>query len=196
MKRIFTQLNSRITAIALGGAVVLAGSAVAFSQKPKAESFIPPAVDERPIAREVGSHTSFAPVVKKVAPGVVKVFTTTKVHNTSYNGGMPGDMDDLFRRFFGNQFQGRTPKRNMMPMPRQEGIGSGVIATKEGYILTNNHVVDGADEVKVALQDGREFTAKVVGRDPKTDIAVIKIDAKDKELAVVPMADSDKVEVG
>ena len=64
----------------------------------------------------------------------------------------------------------------------------------DGYILTNNHVVDGADEVKVALQDGREFTAKVVGRDPKTDIAVIKIEAKD--LPAVPMADSEKVEVG
>ncbi|HTL59092.1 MAG TPA: DegQ family serine endoprotease [Candidatus Limnocylindrales bacterium] len=195
MKRIFTQLNSRFTAIALGGAIVLAGSAVAFSQKPKAESFTPPAVDERPIAREAGGHGSFAPVVKKVAPGVVKVFTTTKVHNTSFNGGpgMPGDMDDLFRRFFGDQFQGRMPRRNM-PMPRQEGIGSGVIATKDGYILTNNHVVDGADEVKVALQDGREFTAKVVGRDPKTDIAVIKITSNN--LPAVPMADSDKVEVG
>jgi serine protease Do len=195
MKRLFNQLNSRLTAIALGAAVVLAGSAVAFSQKPKAEVFTPPAVDERPIARDLGGHGSFAPVVKKVAPGVVKVFTTTKVHNTSFNGnGMPGDMDDLFRRFFGDQFQGRMPRRNMMPMPRQEGIGSGVIATKDGYILTNNHVVDGADEVKVALQDGREFSAKVVGRDPKTDIAVIKIDAKD--LPAVPMADSEKVEVG
>ena len=193
MKRLFTQLNRRFTAVALGAAVVLAGSAVAFSQKPKAESFTPPAVDERPIARDLGGHGSFAPVVKKVAPGVVKVFTTTKVHNTSYNG-MPGDMDDLFRRFFGDQFQGRMPRRNMVPMPRQEGIGSGVVATKDGYILTNNHVVDGADEVKVALQDGREFTAKVIGRDPKTDIAVIKIDAKD--LPAVPMADSEKVEVG
>ena len=192
MKRILNHLSSRLTAIALGGAIVLAGSAVAFSQKPKGESFTPPAVDERPIARDAGGHASFAPVVKKVAPGVVKVFTTTKAHNTSYNG-MPGDMDDLFRRFFGDQFQGRMPRRNLQ-VPRQEGIGSGVIATKDGYILTNNHVVDGADEVKVALPDGREFTAKVVGRDPKTDIAVIKIDAKD--LPAVPMADSERVEVG
>src|SRR5207248_6843104 len=68
------------------------------------------------------------------------------------------------------------------------------IVTKDGYILTNNHVVDGADEVKIALQDGREFTAKVIGRDPKTDVAVIRVDAKD--LPVVPMADSDKVQVG
>jgi serine protease Do len=195
MKKTFSRLNSRFAALALGGAVVVAGSAVAFSQKPKGESFTPPTVDERPIARDTDSHSSFAPVVKKVTPAVVKVFTTTKVHNTSYNGMPQGDMDDMLRRFFGDQFQGQQhmPRRNMQ-MPRQEGIGSGVVATKDGYILTNNHVVDGADEVKVALQDGREFTAKVIGRDPKTDIAVIKIDAKD--LPAVRMADSDKVEVG
>jgi serine protease Do len=79
-------------------------------------------------------------------------------------------------------------------MPRQHGIGSGVIVTKDGYILTNNHVVENADEVRVGLQDGREFTAKVVGRDPKSEVAVIKIDAND--LPTIPLADSDNVEVG
>ncbi len=194
MKRIFTRFNGgRFAAVALGGAVALAGSALAFSQKPKAENFNAPPVDERPISRDAGGHSSFAPVVKRVSPGVVKVFTTTKVHNTSFNG-PTGDMDDLFRRFFGEQFQGRAMPRRNFEAPRQQGIGSGVIATKDGFILTNNHVVDGADEVKVALQDGREFTAKVIGRDPKTDIAVIKIEGKD--LPAVPMADSEKVEVG
>ena len=76
----------------------------------------------------------------------------------------------------------------------EHGVGSGVIITKDGYILTNNHVVDGANEVKVTLTDGREFTAKVIGRDPKTDVAVVKIDADN--LPVVPMADSDNVKVG
>src|SRR5262249_4134275 len=93
------------------------------------------------------------------------------------------------------EFESRGPRRNTpLNMPRQTGIGSGVIVTREGYILTNNHVVDGADEVKVAMQDGREFTAKVVGRDPKSDVAVTKIDAQD--LPDGSMADSDKVEVG
>ncbi len=194
MKRIFQRMSNRLTALALGGALALAGSAVAFTQKPKAESFSPPAVDERPITRDLGGRTSFAPVVKKVTPGVVKVYVTTKVHNTAYNFGPGGDMDELFRRFFGEQFpNGRMPRRQM-EIPRQQGIGSGVIVTKDGYILTNNHVVDGADEVKVALQDGREFTAKVIGRDPKSDVAVIKIEANN--LPLVPMADSDKVEVG
>jgi len=199
MRNIFRNANTRLGAVTLAGALAVAGTGLAFSQKQKGEpSFNPPPVDERPIAREMGSHTSFAPVVKKVTPAVVKVFTTTKAHNTSFSGGQGGqgpEMDDMLRRFFGNQFPGQNPRRNFrMEMPRQEGIGSGVIATKDGYILTNNHVVDGSDEVKVALTDGREFTAKVIGRDPKTDIAVIKVDAKD--LPALPIADSERVEVG
>jgi serine protease Do len=194
MKRIFQRMSNRLAAVALGGAVVLAGSAVAFTQKPKTESFNAPPVDERPIARELGGRTSFAPVVKKVTPGVVKILTLTKAQNMSFRGGPGGDMEDLMRRFFGDQFPGGRSQRRNMEIPRQQGIGSGVIVTKDGYILTNNHVVDGADEVKIAMQDGREFTAKVIGRDPKSDVAVVKIDAKD--LPAVPMADSEKVEVG
>jgi serine protease Do len=196
MKRIF--FSKGMTSMMAGAAIVLAGTAVAFTQKPKAENFAPPSQDERPLDRSLGGHASFAPVVKKITPGVVKVFTTTKAQNTSFNGGAP-DMDDMLRHFFGNQFggQGQFPgrmERRQPNMPKQTGIGSGVIVTKDGYILTNNHVVDGADEVKVALQDGREFTAKVIGRDPKSDVAVIRIDAKD--LPAVQMANSDKVEVG
>ena len=191
MKILFSKVSNRLTALGIAGALLI-GGAVAFSQKPKAEGYKAPPVDESPLPREVGGHASFAPVVKKVTPGVVKIYTTTKLKNMSYNGGQD-DMDDLLRQFFGNQFPGRMQRRNM-PAPRQEGIGSGVIVTKDGYILTNNHVVDGADEVKVALQDGHEYTAKVIGRDPKSDVAVIKIDAKN--LPAVPMADSDKVEVG
>jgi serine protease Do len=198
MTNLIRKMTNKATAVALGGAVVLAGSALAFTQKPKAEHFNAPPLDETPLPRAMGDHSSFSPVVKKVAPGVVKVFTTTKLHNTAFNGAPEGGMDDMLRRFFGDQSQGgrqggHNPQREF-GSPRQQGIGSGVIATSDGYILTNNHVVDGADEVKVALQDGREFTAKVIGRDPKTDVAVIKVDAKD--LPAVPMADSDKVEVG
>jgi len=81
-----------------------------------------------------------------------------------------------------------------MHAPVQHGLGSGVIVTKDGYILTNNHVVDGAQHVEVTLQDGREFAAKVVGRDAKSDLAVIKVDASN--LPVIPFADSQKVRVG
>src|ERR1051325_3500376 len=193
MKRIFRNMSNRLAILSLGGAVAVAGSTLAFTQKPKAEAATPPniTVDQRPLTRELGGHTSFAPVVKKVAPGVVKISTSAKVHNAYFNN-MP-DFDDFFHRFFGDQVPGRTPRRNNN-LPRQQGIGSGVIVSKDGYILTNNHVVDGAEDIKVTMQDGRELAAKVVGRDPKSDVAVIKIDAKD--LPVVPIADSDKVEVG
>ena len=186
-------MSKRVSALALGGAVVVAGSALAFTQKAASGSHGSPVkveVDERPVAREGGGRTSFAPVVKKVGPGVVKVYTKTKAREMSFQG--PPEMDDLFRQFFGQPFGEQGPRH--FYGPPQEGVGSGVVVTKDGYILTNNHVVDGADEVKVALQDGREFSAKVIGRDPKTDVAVIKIGAKD--LPAVAMADSDKVEVG
>ena len=197
MKKILDQLNVRTAVLALGAAALLAGSALAASHMDAAKGKPTPAaakveLDETPIPREPGSHTSFAPVVKKVAPGVVKIVTTTKAANISAPEGF-GLNDPFWRRFFGDQFGQQTPNRQFN-VPRQHGLGSGVIVTKDGYILTNNHVVDNAEEVKVTLQDGREFTAKVVGRDPKSDIAVIKIDAS--SLPVVPMADSDKVQVG
>jgi serine protease Do len=133
--------------------------------------------------------------VKRVAPAVVKITTETKAKRVSMRGNRafrgqqlpPGFEDNpLFRQFFGAPDQ--------IVQPPQSGLGSGVIISPDGYIETNNHVVEGADTVTVALTDGREFEAKVVGRDPQTDIAVIKVDAK--ELPSVTFADTSKVEVG
>ncbi len=196
MKSMLTCLSKRLPTFALGSTIILAATAIAFTQKPAAKAEPKPTpvnlvLDERPVSRDALGRASFAPVIKRVSPGVVKIVTTAKVQHTGFSEG--SDMNDMLRRFFGDQFQGRMPKHNFN-LPRQEGLGSGVIASKDGYILTNNHVVDGADEVKVTLQDGREFKAKVIGRDPKSDVAVIKIDAQD--LPAGPMADSDKVEVG
>jgi serine protease Do len=138
------------------------------------------------------SRTGFAPVVKKVLPSVVNI-SASKVSKmpTGFFEQMPDD--PLFRQFFGggNQ-QFRAPRE--APEQREQALGSGVIVTRDGYILTNNHVVDHATNVKVTLGDKREFTAKVVGTDPKTDIAVVKIDASN--LPLITIGDSSKVQVG
>ena len=197
MKKIMTYLNIRWLALGLATAALVTGSALAVSHpetaKSKAAAATPKLeVDESPVPRTTGAHTSFAPLVKKVAPAVVKIVVVSKAPEAMVPDGF-GFNDPFWRRFFGDRPSGRTPNRQFN-MPRQFGLGSGVIVTKDGYILTNNHVVDKAEEVKVAMQDGRELTAKVIGRDPKSDVAVIKIEGQD--LPYVPMANSDKVEVG
>ncbi len=189
MKKLFVTQSTRITSFMLGAGLVLAGSAVAFETGSKPEhAAITVPMDENAVARDTLPHGSYAPVVKKVTPAVVKIVTTTKINESAQQA--PGFDDPFWRHFFGDQGQ-------MMPKGQpqiEHGLGSGVIITKDGYILTNNHVVDGAKELKVTLQDGREFTAKVVGRDPKSDVAVVKINASD--LPTVPLADSSKVEIG
>lgn len=135
-------------------------------------------------------QTTFAPVVKKVMPSIVNVFSSKEIRNDSRNVGPLFD-DPFFRRFFGDDFFGKPN----VPRERQErSLGSGVIVSPDGYILTNNHVVDGATDVKISLSDKREFTAKVVGTDSKTDLAVLKIEQTG--LPVVHLGDSTKVEVG
>jgi serine protease Do len=147
-------------------------------------------VNDSPVSRDGQVTRSFAPVVKKVAPSVVKVSVTATPKLTA---GAGRNMPDSLRRFFGDEENGPSESRQFR-MPKQHGVGSGVIVTKDGYILTNNHVVEGTDNIKIALNDGREFSAKVIGRDPQTDIAVVKIDAN--ELPFLTLADSDKIEVG
>jgi serine protease Do len=195
MKTTFKPLRSSLTVIGLAGAVVVAASTMAFTHSSglrlkSGATAVKLPLDEHPISREGLPRGSFAPIVKKVAPGVVKIETTSTMNNTSMQGSPFSD--PFWRRFFGDQF---GPGLRSPNMPQVEhGLGSGVIVSKDGYILTNNHVVDGAKDVKVTLTDGREFTAKVIGRDPKSDIAVVKIDTTD--LPFVPMADSSKVQVG
>lgn len=119
--------------------------------------------------------TSYADVIDPVQRAVVSVYSAKIVRER---------IPPFFRQFFGNQERER----------REEGLGSGVIVSPDGYILTNYHVVAGADELKVLLPDNREFKATVIGTDPKTDVAVIKIDAKN--LPTITLADSDKLRVG
>ncbi len=144
-----------------------------------------------------GAHHGYAAMIKQVVPAVVNISSTKMVK--TQQGGIP---DDLFQQFFGEQFGqqfgGQGRQFNINPgqpkEQRETGTGSGVIVTPDGYILTNNHVVEGASEVQVTLHDKREFKAKVIGTDPRTDIAVIKIDGSN--FPTLTLADSSKVEVG
>ena len=137
------------------------------------------------------SRTGFAPVVKKVVPAVVNISSSKVTRMPAEFGQMPDD--PLFRQFFGNGFNRRSDPRQM-PEQRERGLGSGIIMTPDGDILTNNHVVDGATDVRVTLADKREFKAKVLGTDPKSDLAVLKIDATN--LPCITVGDSSKVQVG
>jgi serine protease Do len=144
-----------------------------------------------PLPPGSAAQSNFVPVVKAVMPAVVNISTTRVVHGRDIQQMSPFFNDPFFRQFFGDQF----PQGQPMPRDQRENsLGSGVIVDANGYIMTNNHVVDKADEIKVMLGDKREFIGKVVGTDPKTDIAVIRIKAKD--LPTVPWGDSDKLEVG
>ena len=129
----------------------------------------------------VGFPQSFADLSKQVTPAVVNISTTTTVR-------IPGN---VFQQFFG-PYYGDIPDREM----KQRSLGSGFIVEKDGYIITNNHVIDGASEIKVKLADGRESAAQVIGRDPKTDLALIKISTLLKDLPTLTLGDSDAIQVG
>jgi serine protease Do len=137
-----------------------------------------------PVREAANMPATFSPVVKAVLPAVVNI-SSTKVIRTS---GSPEDNP------FGDLFPGfRMPNTPDRPM-RQQGEGSGVIISPDGYIVTNNHVVDGSTDLTVSMGDKRELKARVIGADAKTDVALIKVDAKD--LPHVALGDSSKVEVG
>ena len=114
---------------------------------------------------------NFSELAEKVRTGVVNIQVRKKVKNAGFEkfGGNPFGDRNPFGDFFG-PFEGNQPDR------KQQGVGSGFIMSKEGYILTNNHVVEDADQIKVKLAGGKEFDGKIVGRDPKTDLALVKIE--------------------
>jgi len=146
-------------------------------------------VDDRPLDREARG-ISFAPIVKKVAPSVVNIYSTKMVRVRPFMH--PLFDDSFFRRFFGGDEESQPSRPQLR---KAQGLGSGVIVSEDGYILTNNHVVEGADKVEVALAGGKkEYTAKVVGTDPQTDVAVLKVEATG--LPAITLTDSDKLEVG
>ncbi len=140
-----------------------------------------------PVASAGGVQNGYADLVSRVSPAVVTIRSTERARAAQQ---FPFTDDPTFREFFGD----RAPQQQQQTPQRVQGVGSGVIVNSEGYILTNHHVVDGALEIKVELTDNRTFTAKLVGSDPPSDLAVLKIDAKD--LPILSLGDSDKVRVG
>ena len=130
--------------------------------------------------------SSYADVVTKVAPAVVTIHASRRVRQPQQ---FPFIDDPFFRRFFGNP-------RESEPRPEQQrlGLGSGVIIDANGYILTNHHVIDGAEEIKVDFSDNRSLDARLVGADPPSDLAVLKVDASN--LPVLTLGDSDRMRVG
>ncbi len=130
----------------------------------------------------------FVSLAKKVGPSVVNV-STVQTRKTAEE--MPGGGDDPFSQFWQRFFGGQIPRGPQ----RQSGLGSGFIIDRDGTILTNYHVVDGADKITVTLSDGQSYTGKVLGKDQKTDIAIIKIDAH-QDLPTVNLGDSDQLQVG
>src|SRR5579859_3707982 len=169
-----TEPMKRLVFAALLAASSLALSAPALAHMP------PPAVNGQPLP-------SLAPMIKRVTPAIVNVSTRGHVQMQQQN---PFMNDPFFQQFFGGQ------GFNQAPVQRQfQSLGSGVIVdAAKGYVLTNNHVVENADKITVTLNDGRNYTAKVVGKDPDTDVAVLQIKADG--LTALSLGNSDVVQVG
>ncbi len=135
---------------------------------------------------------SFVGVIKKLKPAVVNISTTRVGRDTGFfsspspNGRGEDSFEEFFKRFFGD-----TPQREF----KQRGLGSGFIISEDGYIITNNHVVEKAEDIQVILEDGEKYKAKIVGTDPKTDLALLKIEPREK-LSKVIFGDSDKLQIG
>ena len=137
---------------------------------------------------------SFADLVENLTPAVVSIASTTIITNNSQNQ-MPqfpegSPFDEFFKDYFDNE------RRNSPSQRPMTGLGSGFIIDKEGIIVTNNHVIEGADEITVIMSDQTEFTAELLGRDPKADLAVLKIEPGQTELIAVEWGDSDLIRVG
>ncbi|HEY8550406.1 MAG TPA: DegQ family serine endoprotease [Vicinamibacterales bacterium] len=170
---------------AVGATALAVGLNAWVTESPITESMSPATVfAAAPALTKTGPvPESFADLVEKVAPAVVTIRATRTVQRTEMQ-----EIPDIFRRFFGEEFD--IPRG-----PRSErGLGSGVVVSADGYILTNNHVVEGANRVRVDFTDGRSFDSEVVGTDPPSDLAVLKVDAQG--LPTLQLADSDQARVG
>jgi serine protease Do len=172
-------MTARVKILSLGGLLLLASGVFGGWMHSSGSHSVVYAATVGPA--QLSLQTGFEPAVRKILPAVVNISCTKIVKP-------PALSDPAFREFYKNNF-GRLPHHM-----RENSLGSGVITTRDGYILTNNHVVEQADSVRISLPDGREFDAKVIGSDKESDLAVLKIDAHD--LPVVSWGGADPVSVG
>jgi len=156
-----------------------------------------------PVHAQTRTLPDFTDLVDQVGPSVVNIRTVEKVAQRGSSGEMDEEMQEFFRRFFGQPLPGvprQGPRPNRPQQPQEEererprGVGSGFILTADGYVMTNAHVVEDASEVLVTLTDKREFKAKIIGADKRTDVAVVKIEATG--LPAVKVGDISKLRVG
>lgn len=158
-----------------------------------------PVAQAAPAAPAVAGLPDFTDLVDRVGPAVVNIRTTEKVQQNQGVAGMDEDQLEFFRRFFGMPVPKQAPApKNRKQAPQEEevprGVGSGFIISADGYVMTNAHVVEGASEVYVKLTDKREFKAKLIGSDKRSDIAILKIEAS--KLPKINIGDSDKIRAG
>ncbi len=175
-----------LVAASIGGGLIAAFAVNSHSHEPV--SVVARADTSQSTQRVSQLSNSFADVIEKASPAVVTISSTRVIKASEQQGQNPFSADPFFKQFFGGQGQGKPRDQ------RERGLGSGVIVSPSGYILTNNHVVDKATTLKIALSDGRNFTAKTIGTDPQTDLAVVKIDAND--LPTLPFGNSSASRVG
>jgi Do/DeqQ family serine protease len=176
--RIDRRVGRLLLSTALAVLVAAFGGVAAAADTPAAPATVPAA----------GAQSSYADVLTRVTPAVVTVRAARRAREAQQ---FPFMDDPAFREYFGERFRQQVPRSEERV---QRGLGSGVIVSADGYILTNHHVVDGAEEIRVELNDGRTLQAKVVGSDAPSDLAVLKVEAAG--LPVLALGDSDKARVG
>ncbi len=167
----------------IGGADISSSSQAAVAPSAKGSLFT--------VGNSVTPPTDFTHAAESTINGVVSI--KSYVTPRGYNMGGQQFNDPLFDFFFGTPRR-QMPRQQQPKSEQQQGLGSGVIISKDGYIVTNNHVIDGAERLEVALNDNSIYNAKVIGTDPTTDVALLKIEADN--LPVIPMGDSDALKVG
>ncbi len=182
-----------LVAASVGGGLIAAFAVATHEKAPVvsvARADSPTRQDANAVGKISSLSNSFADMIEKASPAVVKISSSRviKASEQQGNGNNPFMSDPFLQRFFGGQGNGRPRDQ------RERGLGSGVIISNDGYILTNNHVIDKASTLKVELSDGRTFTGKMIGADPQTDVAIVKIAAN--SLPILSFANSDTARVG